>query len=601
MSGTEKIMKKILYTILGAIAGGVVGVAANYLLISWACDIVNCFFETGVSADASFVICMTICMLIGAISGFTIGNSDDKEDSKKLEGTILNQTRNLLTQIEYDDYAGECETAYTEIWKMKNQIYSDKTWKTKSVGISCGQQFEELMQNHIEVLNQSVRKNLEDWLKFDHYNGINDRIFNQIYKKLQLLKYAKNGNRNYDNAIYAVKNYLESYQKIKNRSFYFVKQLKYGDFMFPFDNPENMDYMDHHIFEILKNKDNIFQNLSDNSDGYYCGIAKNLTIEIYDILAKVMWYYAKKEPFDANHFNHAYEDYEKYVTDNCGNVEMELAKIYSKSKMGGLELIKQEKNWIEKWVEFHLTSSEALASGLSWLELYEIERDVLRLMVKNNQQLTPEAQDRLRFLENSDAMNVKVYDIAPTSEFMFDTSSEKWNESEFEVFFRKVGMKKMSLNYSLAISSWKKTLPLISGQRFDQSLVFLEFEKVMQSFNNEVTCKKMTVRAVDLDNVVYENSAVFSFTSERNKCLTMVFFCDVFGPTLNITILTLFTPEKGMNVESMQKYAKAIKSNIYVDSFKEIILQAVDEVLKEKKDIYADNTPQTSIPGRFVE
>ena len=243
--------------------------------------------------------------------------------------------------------------------------------------------------------------------------------------------------------------------------------------------------------------------------------------------------------------------------------------------------------------------NELLASGLSWMELYEMEREVLRLMVKNNQRLTPEAQERLKFLESSDAVNVKIYEIEPTSEFIFDTSSEKWNENEFEVFFRKVGMKKVSLNYSLVLSSWKKTLPLTLGQQFDQGRVFLEFEQLVRSFNNEVTFRKMTARAVDLNNVIYENSAVFSFTSERNKCLTMVFFCDVFGPTLNITILTLFTPEEEMDIESMQKYAKAIKNNIYVDSFREIILQSIDETLKEKREIYSNEA--TSSSRKFVE
>ena len=82
----------------------------------------------------------------------------------------------------------------------------------------------------------------------------------------------------------------------------------------------------------------------------------------------------------------------------------------------------------------------------------------------------------------------------------------------------------------------------------------------------------------------------------------MLFSCEKFGRNLNITIITLFTPEIGMDVESMQKYATAIKSNsnIYVDSFRETILQAVDEVIKEEKNIYDDESNSSS-GKKFVE
>lgn len=45
----------------------------------------------------------------------------------------------------------------------------------------------------------------------------------------------------------------------------------------------------------------------------------------------------------------------------------------------------------------------------------------------------------------------------------------------------------------------------------------------------------------------------------------------------------------------MQKYAYAIDGNIYVDSFRESILQAIDVVLKEDKDVYDDEQLEDKI------
>ena len=59
---------------------------------------------------------------------------------------------------------------------------------------------------------------------------------------------------------------------------------------------------------------------------------------------------------------------------------------------------------------------------------------------------------------------------------------------------------------------------------------------------------------------------------------------------MNITILTLFTPEEGLTLEEMEKYALAIKSNVYVNSFKESILQTVDDMLKEEVTIFDDDS-----------
>lgn len=626
-------VRKILYTLIGAAIGVGIDVVlffAAEILNSMTCGIAyelcDCNGTMSTGSITFFVLVIIASALIGLISGV----SEDAEEARAAERErqekaaaafadyqrrmyeMLEEVNRLINNMRESSY--KCgKFTYEEYDEKKNKPYLKwefdggygdfykKIWQLKSKIFEAGEpyasQFNDLIRKYIlELKNNSVT----DYI-IENYDAGDFGFFFLLKKKLHeinQLKYVCQMDCRYDNAI----NAIESYLKLAQRPFHYIKPSRYGNFILPLDDQETMSNTENFIHELKKKQKVITDNLFDNSNGYYCGFVSNLTEKFAVLSAKIMWFYAKKTPFDVDSFSEAYKTYGKYIVDNSDpiNVEMMLANIYSKSKMGGSELIKQEKKSIENWVNNHNSNfNELFASGLSWMELYEMEREVLRLMVKNNQRLTPEAQERLKFLESSEAANVKVYEVESTSEFVFDTSSEKWNESEFEVFFRKVGMKKVSLNYSLVLSSWKKTLPLTLGQQFDQGKVFLEFEKVVRSFNNEVIFRKMTARAVDLNNVIYENSAIFSFTSERNKCLTMVFFCDVFGPTLNITILTLFTPEKEMDIESMQKYAKAIKNNIYVDSFREIILQSIDETLKEKREIYSDEA--TSSSKKFVE
>lgn len=614
-------VRKILYTLIGTAIGVGIDVVLYFaaeILNSMTCGLVYDLCDCNGAMSTGSIIFFVLVIIASALVGLISGISTDAEKAAAVRAAYqrkiqeaIDKASILLNNIKesccedggfvYKAYNSEEETPYVK-WKFEGgyDAFYREIWALRNEVFEAGEpyvsQFNDLTKQYVLDLKSDTSLNDIEQLNNNTYD-FSALLKNKLHKIIQL-KYICQMECKYDNAINTIKKYL----RLESNPLHYIRQNKYGDFILPLDVQETMSSTDTGVYELKKKQKVMISNLFDNSDEYYCGIVDNLTEKLMVLSARIMWHYASKMPFDVDSFSEAYKTYGKYVVGNNDsvNVEMMLANIYSKSKMGGSELIKQEKKSIEDWVNNHNSNfNELLASGLSWMELYEMEREVLRLMVKNNQRLTPEAQERLKFLESSDAVNVKIYEIEPTSEFIFDTSSEKWNENEFEVFFRKVGMKKVSLNYSLVLSSWKKTLPLTLGQQFDQGRVFLEFEQLVRSFNNEVTFRKMTARAVDLNNVIYENSAVFSFTSERNKCLTMVFFCDVFGPTLNITILTLFTPEEEMDIESMQKYAKAIKNNIYVDSFREIILQSIDETLKEKREIYSNEA--TSSSRKFVE
>ena len=636
---------KLKYTLSGVGIGIAVATCIDILQCAWA--IISCSSVTDGNADIIFL----VCILIGGLIGFFVGFSADKEEQRKIEQEtmaraqqerqvamarieqerqeILNKAKKILDNIYNSYYEGNGafrteeyrNDDYYTVWTFKGgyeSIYSGM-WQIKSKIISFGNsyltQFNKLMQEHIQLLNNKIKSELEDLV--DAQCSSPKSNLECILHKMMLLKYADGRKVKYDSSIYAIKKFIELLEK----PMYFLESNEYGNFTFPLDNPEEMVDMDENDVAV---KDKLVYMLSvildnSNADNYYSNIGNCLTEAFLKLTGRLMWYYAKKQPFDVNKFNDSCSIYEKFTIGNreynydlnyyyseSETVKLEelLAIIYNKLIIGGPTLAQQEKKKIDEWIgdcNHERTDVEILASALAWMELYDLELNVLRAMVKCKIQMSPEVQERLKFLESGGtSSNVKVYEVESEKDFLYDSSSEQWNTNEFDVFFRKVGMKKLTLNYSLSIAAWKKTLPLSGGQKASMNDIYREFESMVADFDGEVTCIRTTAKAVDLDNVNYSDAVVFQFTSERNKCLSMLFSCEKFGRNLNLTIITLFTPDNSMSVENMQKYATAIKSNIYVDSFRETILQSVDEVIKEKRDIYVDENNSSS-DKKFVE
>ena len=111
--------------------------------------------------------------------------------------------------------------------------------------------------------------------------------------------------------------------------------------------------------------------------------------------------------------------------------------------------------------------------------------------------------------------------------------------------------------------------------------------------DGEVVTYTTTAKAVNLMNLEYKDAVIFKFTSERNRCIDMMFYCEKYGRNLNITIITMFSPDNTLTIDAAEKYCSAIKNNIYIDSFKESILQAVDAVVKERQSVYDDESFET--------
>lgn len=597
-------MRKIIGLIVGAFIGAISG-----WIIGFCLEIV-CFLF---GIDASHEIMSVLFCIIGAYIGFCLGNESDIEKKEKhkreLEIAFNNWKQTLDNKFREIEYMTTQELLSTDIY---NKIFNE---------IPIGEAYR---QYYYYVLNKHRNKmisDIQDKIKVDA-KGLHFSL-----DKMYFLKASYQNDSRFDSAINKIKDFIEQAEESKPK---YLIISNYGNCKLPLDNPQEMEYMDNNADNIIKTLEYDLSCFSNNDNGYFDGIVQHMNKDFIYNVAKVMWYYAVKKPFNVNKFEEARDLYNKYTlfdydNDNddddydndyepsensdkykIGKVEEILAVIYVRKQIGGEGTVQQERKYIDSWTDAKIaegnrTECSIFASGLAWLELYDIELNVLRKMVQHNLQLSPDLQERLSFLENGGTTsNVKVYEVEPQSTFIYDSSSENWNQNQFDTFFRKVGMKKIILNYSLSIFTWKKTIPLLNNQNTSMNVFYKKFQSMVNDFNGEVICTRTKAQAINLDNLSYPDTVVFQFTSKRNKCLSMLFACEEFGKNLNLTIITLFTPDNNIDIENLHKYATAIKSNIYVDSFRETILQIVDDVIQEKREIYDDNNNYSS-GKKFVE
>lgn len=593
-------MRKIRNLIVGALIGALLGYIFK-------------FFQNIFSISAPDNTSVIILSITLAFIGLIIGISDDKDEAKWKE----NQR-----QIAFNNWKQTLDNKFREIEYMTTQeLLSTDIYNKIFNEIPIGEAYR---QYYYYVLNKHQNKmisDIQDKIKVDA-KGLHFSL-----DKMYFLKASHQNDSRFDLAINKIKDFIEQAEESKPK---YLIISNYGNCKLPLDNPQEMEYMNNNADNIIKKLEYDLSCFSNNNNGYFDGIVQHMNKDFIYNVAKVMWYYAVKKPFNVNKFEEARDLYNKYTLfdydNDCdndyddddyepsensekykiGKVEEILAVIYVRKQIGGEGTVQQERKYIDSWTDAKIaegnrTECSIFASGLAWLELYDIELNVLRKMVQHNLQLSPDLQERLSFLENGGTTsNVKVYEVEPQSTFIYDSSSENWNQNQFDTFFRKVGMKKIILNYSLSIFTWKKTIPLLNNKNTSMNVFYKKFQSMVNDFNGEVICTRTKAQAINLDNLSYPDTVVFQFTSKRNQCLSMLFACEEFGKNLNLTIITLFTPDNNIDIENLHKYATAIKSNIYVDSFRETILQIVDDVIQEKREIYDDNNNYSS-GKKFVE
>lgn len=608
--------------IVGAIGGA--GAALALDLFSCVCYIVSCGnSDAGMSGPA-----ILIFAIIGAIIGGFVGyyryedfRRETEEEKRRNEEEALNnildadynnwhnRLNNCYEHIKQKVYCkcgtDDIQNLYNAIWELEKEKENKQTLARPYNRI-----FLEKRTEHINYL-----RNIID-------NNINNPGYYAIFMILRAMKclYSINKeNPRFDHAIHILEELLKNAQK----KTHYIKFMQYGDCIVEADDPAYSICLEEKIQELTDKIEKIRTNIKKRQGEFYEKLDSDFP-NIIDYSAELMWCIACKKPFNQTSFNNAAYVFDIYTArcavdnycttwryesevyaanqKNVGsgekrqcllneNVEHLLALIYAKNKVGGTNTVDKEKTRVIEWIDNVIKFGDAeegflLASGLAWMGLYDLERIVLRQLFDKKVTFEMEYQDRLSFLESGGNTNIKIFDVGDKKGFLFDSSVEGWNKDAYDMFFRKLEMTHKSLEYSLMISKWTKTLPLASGQEISQSQMEKAFEDLVKDFGTEIILSRETAKAVNLANVEYKMPFIFHFASERNRCVTMLFSSDKFGRNLNISILTMFTPEKDLDNEEMKKYALAIKDNIYVESFRESICQVVDQLIKEKVTIY---------------
>ncbi|MCI6997028.1 MAG: DUF4670 domain-containing protein [Eubacterium sp.] len=594
-------------------------------------------YDSGFAKKAAYV-----CVLIGGGIGAIAGIFDYIEDKKMEKEQAEEKARREKEQAEekarweweqrkqqkqyekdkrFNDWSKQLKTYYLSIEGKKNVSSIENTYdliqKMKLTADVSDKRYDNEFRRQIlehvgtlrsRILNYSNRKfAYQGEKKVDHL-GLEDTIY--VCKCLLIADKIAGHNDNGTRMIKPLLDIIQPLNEEAKRITHYLTFETYGKCYLPLDDFMEMAHMEKNAIS-LENKLSIAKN-------YVMYFSVNKSILQDNILPEfdrfyikesvmLMWYYAKKKPFDAGKFKMAkrcFDEFtniiivekkknekDKYI--EIGSVEEILARIYAKNQIGGMGTACQEKDYIDLWLKKKVEwcayeECYMLASGLAWMELYDLEQDVLRNLVKAGVRLPEDIQDRLSFLESGGINSVKIYEIGKSDCFVFDNSALEWGTKEYDAFFRKLIMKKMYPNYSLALDKWTKTLPLISGQKVDFERIYDELKNLTEDFDGEIVFQIVDAKAIDLENIKYEKAIAFRFTSERNRCVSVLFSCEKYGRNLNLTILTMFTPDMTIAIESLEKYCLAIKNNSYVESFRESILQTIDEALKIRESMYED-------------
>lgn len=492
-----------------------------------------------------------------------------------------------------------------ELSRLKNEAMAKKTKYVSYIAV-----FEEEFTSAVKSFENVIIETLEKCREWDFLK----ELYGLVHLSLYQLYFLTQDNEYLQPAITA-------YRFLYCQTFCLLCDISvtknYGSVRVPFDNENDLQSQASIIEEKERKIQDSISSIEINPKDKFNVLSTCFYTEMCADAEYIMWYYAKKKPFDTNKFERACKVYHclsgwgldtiivNGKTDEQYPLSELIARIYVKKELGGEAMVESDKKIISDWIdreihkyeendEINCSDGQRLASALAWMGLYHIELDVLKQLVQNKVQLDENVQERLTFLSEGGTSSIKVYDVLKTDKFMFDSSSESWSEKDISICFRNIKMKKIIFNYSLVLSAWKKTIPLTSGQKLSNDQLYANFEEMVNDFDGEVKFKRINAKAVDLSNLEFTNAVLFTFTSERNRCVDILFHCEKFGRNLNITILILFTPNENLSLEEMEKYAIAIKSNTYVNSFRESILQVIDDTLKEKISVYENFSQKTN-------
>ena len=383
-----------------------------------------------------------------------------------------------------------------------------------------------------------------------------------------------------------------------------IEFVSYGNCGLPFDDPSSMQKLDDNALRILNHYDNAFTGIKNaQSFDTFENALQMLDENVVYTLCLLMWYFAKHTPIDIESFKKARFLYQVVtIPGENGNVDDEvstfatmedlLASIYVRNLFNLETGKKEEEEYINSWITSKMELGEIddcfrMCSGLAWIDANNYEKDILLKLFSAQIQLPEHLQERLTHLSSGEKNTVQLYRVEPSNLLLYDASSSEWDIKDYDYLFYESSLKRIRINYSLAIESFSKVIPLQSGTKSIDARISNELTKLMSDYDGSIIRRVVSAKAVNVVNDVIVDGNQFVFNIEQCPCGSVLFLAEKYGRTLNVNLITLFTPDNNVDSTLVRSYVTSLKNNSYIISFRESLLQVIDDVVTESiENIY---------------
>lgn len=310
-----------------------------------------------------------------------------------------------------------------------------------------------------------------------------------------------------------------------------------------------------------------------------------------EYIRRCVWFYALEKPFSSDSFKMASDLY-KSLVDRDKQVDVFIAELYALKQMGAEDIIRKRVNEHikDRYSHESYTVKELalLASGLMWINEYQLEKDVLQYMVKEGMGLSQKLQQRLHALAATGGKMPAGYSVSSNADTIyFDVSALSWNDDEYNGFFDNLSFQDKKLSYSLAVRDEDKDLFITNGLSVpDTSTILQKLKRVFANeYGNAVSAIKKNCIALSGSN----QETMEGILVQSYECRQMGILVHIarIGKKLNIKFYTLYMP--GSSIDSDHQQAISLKKKLsptvhsWEGSLKDTILMGIQQLLNARQ------------------
>ena len=307
----------------------------------------------------------------------------------------------------------------------------------------------------------------------------------------------------------------------------------------------------------------------------------------YNLIVIILWYYAYKEPHEANNYQKALELYnELYLGPSFDSfsllgIEGVVAEVYIAKKMG-YELDKKTDSLIDGYIDLCLKNNgpvlcEVLASALMAMGCFEYEKKVLSILAKERMQMNNVVQERLKILNTG--LHSAVIHNSNSTKYAFDISWKELNSNDFQIKLNEYVITGNSIQNFICTDLWSKSITLAqnSEMRSINDVLNKVADDINNGFKGDIQSSIIEAAIVSL-NESKMTGVLFNF--DTYKHMSMFFHITKIGRRISLNIYTLFNPIiKNVNKQAEQLMSVKNMYNPDMSAYREALQSAIQDIL----------------------